>query len=311
MAGKLGYSVSAWGDGHLLIQKGPYRFDLSKGASSVPLTWFGGLVQEYPIITPPVEANGRLYAHELDLKQLFGYDYDWHNDTRTLNIEYREFLVMDWGVTESLTNYSYKVEAEGFLHGNKLMPELRVGNWLNGSYTSGGASVYQKAENPGALPLYRFGAVTPADLGSNDINVVFSSNQRILYQKSVNVDLTMQTVEPIIDWSGPVGYGDFTELSSVGPSKAYQTTEGNRFEVSGQAAKKIGGGITFKVEKQQENGEYRFVSQISAPFEGNEFHAILPLENGKGLYRITSVSLLSYPRGTGSKEIAKWYVEKP
>ncbi|CAG7649376.1 hypothetical protein PAESOLCIP111_05853 [Paenibacillus solanacearum] len=309
MAERLGYRTEQAKDGKLQVRSGTYGFSLQAGDATAERFWFGTPVASDELYVEPKTVNGELLAFETDLKYLFGYYSVWDPETRALNIDYREYETADYGLPETASSYFYYVFADEYVSGDKGVPSVYVTSRMNGGEWNGGSGGGASLPEPGDGPKYRFGSGAPIDFGRNDVEVWLGEAGRLLYYKSLIVNLTMQNVKPIIDYNGPLGFGDYSVLKRVAPEQAYMKTTAAELEFSGQVSSKVGSGLTFTIEKQEGSG-YRNVSDTPAPFSGDTFGIKLSLPEEPGLYRITASSVLTNPRYTSSTAVAKWYVDK-
>ncbi|CAG7644854.1 hypothetical protein ACFQI7_24955 [Paenibacillus allorhizosphaerae] len=309
LAERLGYRTERAKDGKLYVKSGTYSFNLQAGNTKAERFWFGSPAADFELYVEPKTVNGELLAFETDLKHLFGYYSVWSPETRALNIDYRNYEVEDYGLSESPSSYNYYVFADEYVSGYAGVPSLYVTSRINGGERGGGGGGGASGSGMDDGPKYRFGSGAPIDFGRNELEVSLVEDGRLLFYKTLVVNLTMHDVDSIIDYNGPFGFGNYSVLKRVDPERAYLKTSAAELEFSGQIDSKVGSGLTFTVEKQEGDG-FRKVSDATAPFDEDTFHAKLSLPEEPGLYRITAVSMLTNPRYSSSIAVAKWYVDK-
>jgi hypothetical protein len=311
MANQFGYSVEKTNDGYY-VNNGTYSFLLHPGENQTGRFWFGSPVGDNNLsLAPVLDSEGELLAYETDLKHLFGYYSVWDPGTRKLNVVYRSYLVEDYGLPDSLNNYFYSAKVDSYISGIGAEPMIFVMNRINGKEPIfGGSSGGSVQDADGNEPNFRMLSSVPVDFGHNDIDVTITEDWRILFHKSLSVDLSMKQVESKIDYSRlSYSFGDYTVLKSVTPKQAYIQTTSSSFEATGEVFAKNGNGLTFTVEVQEDD-QYRKISEQNVPFDQDTFDAKLTLPDAPGLYRITAVSLVTNPRNTTTTPVAKWYVDK-
>jgi hypothetical protein len=311
MAERFGYTMEKTADGYY-VYSGSYGFVIQPGSQAIERFWFGAPVGDNELYLSPVGSDGGdLLAYETDLKHLFGYYSVWEPESRTLNIEYRTYRAEDYGLPDRLDQYFYSATLDSYISGIGAIPSIWVQNRINGGpMISGGSSGGSAPDSGENGPNYRMKSGVAVDFGHNDLTVTVAMDWRILFNQAISADLTMDQVGAIVDYSRqPFGFGDYTVLKSVTPDRAYFRTTSDTFDVAGAISSANGGGLTFKVEVQ-DGDAYRDVSEQVIPFDQNQFVAKLALPDDPGLYRITAISQVTYPRGSSTAPVAKWYVEK-
>ena len=134
MAQLLHYQTNAQ-DGGLYLSDKTYGFHIAPNLDTVSLYWFNGKTSEEKLTFPTIERDGELFVSEYDLKQLFGYSGNWNSDNRRLDIEYANFDVKDFGVSEHTNNYWYALKGLFIGPGTMEMPNLTM------SVTRGGTKI--------------------------------------------------------------------------------------------------------------------------------------------------------------------------
>ncbi|TXK70849.1 hypothetical protein [Paenibacillus sp. N3.4] len=109
MAKLLNYQ-SEVADNGLYMYNNTYGFQIAPNMETEYLFWFNSKVSEGKLTFPAIERDGELYVSEYDLKQLFGYTGNWDSDKRRLDIDYANFLVKDFGISEHTDNYWYSMK---------------------------------------------------------------------------------------------------------------------------------------------------------------------------------------------------------
>jgi hypothetical protein len=313
LAERLHYNVVEEPGGVLYVNNGTYGFRLYAGERKIARYWFGSPAGDFEIFMPAVKLKGEWLVYETDLRSLFSYFSVWNPETRLLDIEYRNYVVEDYGLSDRVDNYNYVVYTDSYVSGyGGWMPNVYVSNRINGENRIYGVSSGSSTGGGGSSesgPNYVTAGETRLDIGRNELEVVASEQLRLIFYRKFVVELNMDQVKPIIEYNGPTRFGDYTILQSVSPDQAYITSKDSKLTISGQAERTIGSEMTLLIEKM--DGDRRTkVSETKVPFDEMQFNAMLQLPEEAGLYRVTAISVVTYPRGTSSTEVVKWYVNK-
>lgn len=307
IAGKLGYEAQKDENGAVRLTDGNYELTLHPGEKQAERSWFGLPLQPFEQYQAPVLEDGLLYAYQVDLKDMLGYEMVWSPETRDLDITYRTYQVEDYGIPESIDNYDYTVRMVGNLSGYDF-PMILAENRINGENRAYAISSMTLNDREGLKELYNYSYIsnTRTDIGLNELEVRVEVGRRPLYIKKFQAELTYRNVKPEVDTSNVLG--SFVGVSGVNPSQAYAETAGSTFTISGTVTNDVTGSLSVKVTREDNPDET--VGTFAVLVEGAAFKLDVPLPEEPGVYRITLNSLLTFPRGTLNTPVAKWYVNK-
>ncbi|MCZ8516248.1 hypothetical protein O9H85_28410 [Paenibacillus filicis] len=312
MADLLGYKTDKQGDG-LYVHNDTCGFRIGPDLETAELYWFGGKDNETKLTFPAVKQGGELYMFEYDLKEMFGYTGNWDPVTRLLEIDYARYDVKDFGIPESVYSYWYGVKGLLFAPLTTDLPMLFVTAARSGT-TFHGSSTMRSSEQktPSGAPIYEFASAVPMDIGDNAVKVEYRVRQRILYSKTFIHSITPERMMPVINYGDlPFGFGDFSSITLDTPATGQVRTDNGKVEVGGAVIKALGKGLLAVIEKE-DAAQWTDRETEQIPFDAGRFTASLPLNHGKGRYRITLRSDLSIPaprRYDPYIDVARFYVD--
>lgn len=290
--------------------KGPYRFQVERGSNVAELFWGGIDAGSFELREQPLIQDGKLYLHEQSLKQLFGYDSVWDPENRTLAIACADYSIEDFGLKDRLDNRLYVLNVAAYISGHGIFPTLSASNTVDGvGQPNGGTAGGITDERDGDYPKYRIGTILYTDIGVNHMVVSLAVGSRLLFYKQFDAEETVENLKPVIDYSGPIGYGDFSKIVVESPQNALLQAVNGEAEIRGYAESKVGEQLEFVIEKRSDDGNYVELSREKKAFDGDRFDAKLKLGDDAGWYRVTLRSELRYPRGSGYIDVARFYAE--
>lgn len=307
IAGKLGYETVKEVDGAVRLNSGGYGITLRPVQADAERSWFGAPLRSVEQYRAPFLQGGVLYADEMALKEVMGYESVWSPETRDLDITYKTYQAEDYGIPESIDNYAYTVRMVGNFTGYNY-PIILAENRMNGETMAYAISSLTVNDIEGLQERYKqsYISYTQTDIGSNELQVRVEAGNRPLYVKSFVADLTYRNVKPQVDTSNVSG--SFLQVSGVTPSLAYAETSGRTFSISGKTAADTTGSLSVKVTREDNTDE--ILGTYDIPVANNTFMFDVPLPDEPGVYRVTLNSLVTFPRGTFNTPVAKWYVHK-
>jgi hypothetical protein len=307
IAGKLGYETVKEVDGAVRLNSGGYGITLRPVQADAERSWFGAPLRSVEQYRAPFLQGGVLYADEMALKEVMGYESVWSPETRDLDITYKTYQAEDYGIPESIDNYAYTVRMVGNFTGYNY-PIILAENRMNGETMAYAISSLTVNDIEGLQERYKqsYISYTQTDIGSNELQVRVEAGNRPLYVKGFAADLTYRNVKPQVDTSNVSG--SFLQVSEVTPSLAYAETSGRTFSISGKTAADTTGSLSVKVTREDNTDE--ILGTYDIPVANNTFMFDVPLPDEPGVYRVTLNSLVTFPRGTFNTPVAKWYVHK-
>ncbi|NOU98534.1 hypothetical protein [Paenibacillus planticolens] len=313
MAEMLGYKTEKHPDG-LYVHNDTCGFLIGTDLETAELYWFDGKDDETKLTFPAVERDGELYAAEYDLKELFGYTGNWNSDKRELHVEHARFEVKDFGIPEHKNSYWYAVKGLLFAPLTMDMPMLTV-TASRGGKTFGGSSSMALSEQKTAsgAPIYEFSSEAPLDLGDNEVKVELRVHKRIVFSKTFVHTLKSELLNPVINYGDlGLGFGDFSSITLETPASGQVRSKDGKFDVKGTVTKSLGTGLHAMIEKEDDGGNWSDRETAEIPFDAGHFAVTLPLDHGKGRYRVTLRSDLSIPAPRQYDpyiDVARFYVE--
>ncbi|OCT13457.1 hypothetical protein A8709_17785 [Paenibacillus pectinilyticus] len=300
-------------DKSLYVSTNTYAFQLSASLDTAKLYWFGGKISEDKLAFNTIERDGELYVSELDLKQLFGYSGNWDSDSRRLDIDYANYDVKDFGVSERTNNYWYTLNGLLLAPGTMEMPNLSMVAVRDGMTYGGNSSTSvmdQRAAN--GSPQYQFGSAVQLDLGDNTIRIAYQIGKRLVYSKTIVNSVTPTSLKPVINYNDlPVGLGEFSSITLDAPSTSLMRTDNGKVDVKGAVTKTVGNGLQAVIEKE-DNGSWSNSETVTVPFDKGQFAASLSLTHGTGRYRVTLRSELHIPAPHQFNpfiDVARFYID--
>ncbi len=307
IAGKLGYETVKEADGAVRLNSAGYGITLRPDQAEAERSWFGAPIRTMEQYRTPFQKGGVLYADEMALKEIMGYESVWSPETRDLDITYKTYQVEDYGIPETIDNYDYTVRMMGNFTGHDY-PIILAENRINGETKAYAISSLTVNDIEGLQERYKQSYIsnTHTDIGSNELQVRVEAGNRTLYVKSFVADLTYRNVKPQVDISNVSG--TFVQVSGVTPSQAYAETTGRTFSISGKTAADTSGSLSVTVTREDNTDE--ILGTYDIPVVNNTFTFDVPLPEEPGIYRMTLNSQVSFPRGTFNTPVAKWYVQK-
>ncbi len=307
IAGKLGYETAKEADGAVRLNSSGYGITLRPDQAQAERSWFGAPIRTMEQYRTPFLQGGVLYADEMALKEMMGYESVWSPETRALDISYKTYQVEDYGIPETIDNYDYTVRMMGNFTGYDY-PIILAENRMNGETKAYAISSLTVNDIEGLQDRYKqsYISYTRTDIGSNELQVRVEAGNRPLYVKSFAAELTYRNVKPQVDTSNVSG--SFLQVSGVTPSLAYAETSGRTFTISGKTEADTAGSLSVKVTREDNTDEILGTYDISVA--NNIFTFDVPLPEEPGVYRVTLNSLVTFPRGTFDTPAAKWYVQK-
>lgn len=307
IAGKLGYETVKEADGAVRLNSAGYGITLRPDQAEAERSWFGAPIRTMEQYRTPFQKGGVLYADEMALKEIMGYESVWSPETRDLDITYKTYQVEDYGIPETIDNYDYTVRMMGNFTGHDY-PIILAENRINGEAKAYAISSLTVNDIEGLQERYKQSYIsnTHTDIGRNELQVRVEAGYRTLYVKSFAADLTYRNVKPQVVTSNVSG--SFLQVSGVTPRQAYTETSGHTYTISGKTEADTTGSLSVKVTREDKPGET--LGTYDVPVVNNGFTFEVPLPDEPGVYRITLNSLVAFPRGTFDTPVAKWYVQK-
>ncbi len=307
IAGKLGYEAAKEVDGAVRLNSGGYGITLRPVQADAERSWFGSPLRSVEQYRAPFLEGGVLYADEMALKEILGYESVWSPETRDLDITYRIYQAEDYGIPETIDNYDYTIRmVANFTEYEN--PMILAENRINGTKKAYAISSMGVVDIKGLQEQYKYSYIsyTDTDIGRNELEVRVEVGNRPLYVKNFAADLTYRNVKPEVDTTNVSG--SFVKISGVTPSQAYEETSGRTFTIKGKTAADTTGSLSVKLTREDNPDE--ILGTYDVPVANNTFAYDVPLPEEPGVYRITLNSLVSFPRGTFNTPVAKWYVQK-
>lgn len=307
IAAQLGYEVEKDADGAVRLNNGGYGITLRADQADAQRSWFGASLQCVEQYRAPFIQGGVLYADEMALKDIIGYESVWSPETRDLDITYKTYQVEDYGIPETIDTYDYTVRMVGKSAGSHY-PNILVENRRNGMKQEYATSSMGMNDIKGLQEKYNYSYMSyvHTDIGRNELEVRVEAGGRPLYVKNFASDLTYQNVKTKVDTSNVSG--SFLQVSGLTPSQAYAETTGRTFAISGTTVADTQGSLN--VVLTREDNPDKVLGTFDIPVANQTFAFDVPLPKEAGIYRITLNSPVSFPRGTFNTPVAKWYVQK-